>query len=129
MTFFSRMTTETGSPMPRWLYLLDKAGHTALLTLLLWRLTPLSITPAAAVSAALYVGVGLGLWYKGGIHHWFGPGSITGDLIYHWLPSLLVVILTLPNRLESACYLVATLIAWWLLDTAGYGPSRSTPES
>lgn len=126
MSFLSRMTTETGAPMPRWLYLLDKAAHTALIATALLALTPASPIVATITAVLLYVGAGLLSW---DLHHdepWFGPGSYTGDALYHLLPSLvpaaLLVPPNLPIRLAS---LAAIALVWWTLDTAGYGPMRA----
>lgn len=125
MTFLERMGAETHAPMPRYLYLLEKPCHCIAATALVWRLTGWSALPIAWAVVVLYVGAGLVLWYRDRAFTWFGPGSLTGDALYHTLPSLPAPILaaSLP-RLSEAIALVVALLLWWQLDTAGYGPRR-----
>lgn len=126
MTFADRMAAPTS--MPRASYLLSKPLHTIAIAAIIIGLTGLPALPVAWLAVVLYVGIGLGLWYRHGVKQWTGPGSFTGDLMYHTLPSLPAPILYCSwTVLFKVVMLCAAAAAWWALDTAGYGPVRN-PE-
>lgn len=120
------MLTETHAPMPRWLYLASKPCHTITIAVALHALAGVPWLIAAWVAVIAYVGIGLALWYRHGVRQWVGPGSFTGDLLYHTVPSMPAPILlaALPLTLTWALC-VACLLVWWQLDAANYGPMRS----
>lgn len=130
MTFYSRMKTETGSPMPRWLYLALKPVETVAMGVLFMRLFQISGLKAGIMAVVLYVGIGIIMWYRGGIKRWFGHGSFVGDIIYHGILSVPAIIWLWDRigRYEAIGLTAVCLIFWWLLDTADYGPMRSQPE-
>lgn len=127
MTFLDRMTTETGAPMPRWLYLLYKPVATVAIAAGIAGLTHLSPLPVAWAVTVFYVAIGIFTWYRRRSWTWFGPGSITGDTLYHLLPSLPApVIAATGTPLGAKWTIVGVLVLlWWQLDTAGYGPMRA----
>lgn len=128
--FKVRMTTETHSPTPRWLYLLLKPVETIAIAAGLVGLTHLPTMPVAWGVVAFYVGLGLYLWYKGGIKRWTGKGGFLPDLIYHLLPSLPAVVVMSENAPLGGKWLIigGLVLIWWVLDLLGYGPMRSVPE-
>jgi hypothetical protein len=127
MSFRTRMMFETHAPQPRFLYLVEKIAETALIALVVWRCSPLSLLVSSLIAAVVYTAIGIGLWYQGGVRRWIGPGSFTGDVGYHLCPSLLVVALVYPDRAIAVALFVIVALVWWVLDTAGYGPERSAP--
>ena len=126
MSFLSRMTTETGAPQPRWLYLVRKVCDTAAITLALTAFTPTPALAASLTASLVYVAVGQLAWWLPRPKRWAGPGSITGDSIYHLTPSLAVVACVLPGGpLIRLGALAADVLLWWVLENAEYGPMRS----
>lgn len=73
----------------------------------------------------LYVIGGLFLWYRHGVPQWAGPGSVTGDAIYHLIPSLPAPVLLSGETVGGKLLLCGALLALWFeLDVKGYGPVR-----
>jgi hypothetical protein len=65
MTFLDRMRSDTGSPYPVWLYLVDKIAHTALGAWVLVSVFGLPMGYSAVVSALSYLALGKLLWLRG----------------------------------------------------------------
>ena len=129
MTFIARMTTETGAPMPRWLYLASKPMHTIAIAVAVHAYVPrIGLLTAAWIVTALYVIVGLLVWWRPRRKVWLGPGSIAGDALYHLLPSLPAPVLLAPvtGWLAKVIITLALLVLWWQLENAGYGPMRAS---
>lgn len=126
MTFVSRMQTETGAPMPRWLYLLLKPAETLAGGIALAAVTGLPALWTTTGVAGFYVALGLWLWYR---HRRVvistARGEVVGDLWYHGILSAAAVAFVLPiTPLLRLWVFIACAFTWWQLDTAGYGPMR-----
>lgn len=127
MTFIARMQTETGAPMPRWLYLFLKpietlAGGVALAAVTGW---PALWTTTGV--ALFYVALGLYLWYRNRrVVISVARGEIVGDAAYHGILSIAAIAFVLPEapwvRLVAFAFMA---VAWWQFDTAGYGVVRA----
>lgn len=127
-TFFTRMQAETGTPMPRWLYLALKPIETVALGVFCWHFLGLSLTLAAWLVFLVYVGIGLLAWYRHRqVTFTLARGAFLGDLAYHGLcslPAVLALAYLWPTWLRLMAILVALLL-WWALDINGYGPARN----
>lgn len=127
MSFRDRMTTETGAPMPRYLYLLLKPAEALAGGVALAAVTGLPALWTTTGVATLYVTLGLWLWYR---HRRIvistAPGEIVGDFWYHGILSTAAIpfVLPFPPLVRLALFLLCVL-AWWIEDTAGFGVVRA----
>lgn len=127
MSFASRMTTETGAPMPRYLYLILKPVETLAGGVALAAVTALSPLWTTTGVAIVYVALGLWLWYRNRrVVISTARGEIVGDAAYHGILSLAAVAFVLPIAppLRLAAFIVCAAL-WWQLDTDGFGVVRA----
>ena len=130
MSLLSRLTTETGTPMPRYLYLLLKPVESIAIAVGVASLTGLPVLKVAWATVLVYTAIGLVLWYRHGVKQWLGPGSFTGDAMYHGLLCLPAPIVVSSIPIVAKWALLAACAALWLvLEHAGFGPMRAPLSS
>lgn len=131
MSMLERMKTETGTPVPRWLYLLLKPVETLAGGIALAQLTRIPQFWATVDVALIYVWIGIYVWYRNRRKVLTtGPGQIFGDFWYHGILSAIAVILVVPHADLGLrwCTFLAGVALWWVLEVNNYGPIRS-PDS
>ena len=119
MSFRDRMTANVGDADPVWRYLLEKVAHTALITLVLFALTPrLSLVTDAAIATAGYLVIGKAYW------HWQHEDAWSWrDFAFDALVSSLVMVIAdaRTDGRAAVLFLVAWVLAFLALDNGRWG--------